>query len=113
MGFRATGGAAFLDVELLVDVERRRSAGFGGGVGLFAEGGGLFKGVFEGLRSSEVTEDEGLDRGGRLRVPFVADEVDGREEPCGAGIRGTVTQSGSSLRLYGFEGLFGLGTAPF
>jgi hypothetical protein len=34
IGFRATGGAAFLDVELVVEVERRRSiavCGWGGG----------------------------------------------------------------------------------
>jgi hypothetical protein len=113
-GFLATGGAAFLDVELFVEVERRRSAGFGGGIGLLAEGETSFKDAWDRVLLSELTEEFGLKGGGSFRGPFVAGEFDGRGfEPRGAGIRGTVTQSGSSLAVYGLDGRLGFGTAPF
>jgi hypothetical protein len=75
-GFFATGGEAFLGVELLVEVERRRSAGFGGGVGLLVEGGTSFREICDKFLSSAVTEGEGLKGGGSLRSPLVAAEVD-------------------------------------
>jgi hypothetical protein len=113
-GFLATGGAAFLDVELFVEVERRRSAGFGGGTGLPAEGGPSFVDARERSLVSELVEEFGLNGGGSLRGPFVAGEFDGRGlEARGAGIRGTVTQSGSSPTVYGLDGRLGFGTAPF
>lgn len=109
-GLRATGGAAFLEVELFVEVERRRSVGLGGGMGLFAGAGVSFKDVWERSLVSELVDELGLNGGGSLRGPFVG----GRPlEPRRAGIRGTVTQSGSSLTVYGFDGRFGFGTAPF
>jgi hypothetical protein len=75
-GFRATGGAAFLDVELVVEVERRRSAGFGAGLGLVVEGRISFRDVCDTVLLSDVTEEDGLKGGGSLRAPFVAVEGD-------------------------------------
>ena len=76
MGFRATGGETFLDMELLVEVERRRSAGFGEGVGFWVEGETSFKDTCDRFSLSEVTEEEGSKGGGSLRGPFVAAWVD-------------------------------------
>lgn len=113
-GFRATGGGR-LDVELVVEVESRRSwAAVRVGAGAL-----LINDVWDKFLAKGSTP-EGSYGGGSLRVPlvilrepgdFVA-VVEDWEMPL-AGMRGTVTQSGSSLCAYGFEGLFGFGTAPF
>jgi hypothetical protein len=75
-GFRPTGGAAFLDIELVDDAaERRRSSFFATScdaelAGLMVEAGILFKDVCEKLLASEATE-AGSKGGGSFRVPFV------------------------------------------
>lgn len=124
-GLRATGGGR-LDVELVVEVESRRSwvvELFGGGRTAFVSGGGVvpLKEVWEKFLADGSTP-EGLYGGGSLRVPFVVLRefgdrdavVEACEGPLGGmvGTRGTVTQSGSSLYVYGFEGRLGFGTAP-
>jgi len=59
--------------------------------------------------------EAGLNGGGSLRVPFVGRGFGGggafEELGWGSrgGIRGTVTQSGSSVYAYGFEGRLGFG----
>ena len=53
-----------------------------------------------------VEEAESLGFGGGGAKDLTADGPRG-------GIRGTVTQSGSSVRVYGFEGRFGFGIRPF
>ena len=76
LGFRATGGAAFLDDELFVEVERRRSAGFGRGMGFLLGGWGSLRGGLDMLSLSEVREADGLRGEGILRGPFVTVESD-------------------------------------
>jgi len=120
-GFRATGGGR-LDVELVVEVESRRSradVGSDGGMTVVFVDGVLFKEVWENVLDKGIMP-EGLYGGGNLRVPFVVLRELGVlvavVEDWGkllVGARGTVTQSGSSLCVYGFDGRFGFGTAPF
>ena len=73
--------------------------------------------VWDLLLPSGVTEGDGMNGGGSLRMPFVDVEVDRlgfvSEEPLEGSIRGTVTQSGSSDTANGFDGRFGFGMEPF
>ncbi len=90
---RATGGGAFFDEELVVEVERRRSEG---GVGLtgidFTEMSSLSEASFV---NSDTDEPGALKGGGSLRVPLGVVRGGGvKASPLGVA-RGTVTQSGS------------------
>ena len=66
---------------------------------------------------SEETAVVGLYGGGSFRVSFVPRRVGGGGatdcESIRIVIRGTVTQSGSSLYVYGFDARSGFGIAPF
>jgi hypothetical protein len=123
-GLRATGGGAFFDVELVVEVERRRSE-VGGGLNVVEVAAELScKEAWERFLASAETDPVGLKGGGSLRVPLVELPFEfrgfggggGTDEltcPRGVGIRGTVTQSGSSVGVYGFDGRLGFGIMPF
>ena len=89
IGFRATAGGGPLDVELFVEVERRRSLCCGGGkTGLLVEDWTSFRDVWNKPLLSEV--NDGSKGGGSLREPFVVDEVDGRGFG-GGGVNGVLT----------------------
>jgi hypothetical protein len=119
-GLRATGGGVFFDVELVVEVDRRRSVA-GGGIEVVEA---FFKEVWARfLDKAETAVPVGFKGGGILRVPLVEFEFEFRGFGGGgaidlvdccrdAVIRGTVTQSGSSVGVYGFEGRLGFGITP-
>jgi hypothetical protein len=109
-GLRATGGGAFFDVELVVDVDKRRSGTSGcdcPAAGLKVEV--LFsKAVWEKpLAKEDTAEIGGLKAGGNflVLVPLVTFEEDPRGFGGGGATgfvardsgRGTWTQSGSSV----------------
>jgi hypothetical protein len=100
MGFRATGGGAFLDDELVVEVERRRSEGgwVWGGVDL-VEGASPGDPCESLLVNSETGVVDGLKGGGSFRVPLVLVRDGVKDGFFGGATRGTVTQSGSSVGL--------------
>lgn len=107
-GLRATGGGAFLPEELTVDVDNRRSDS-AGWLCILGRGLGISSDVEFCARLFVMfdTDDDGLNGGGSFRVPFVLFEFEVRglgggafdevvcRRPCS--IRGTVTQSGSSV----------------
>jgi hypothetical protein len=122
IGLRATGGGAFFDVELVVEVDSLRSEVDGGSEAVEV----FFKEVWERFFDKiETVDPDGLKGGGRVRVPLVEFEFEFEFRGFGGGgatdlaagcrgpvIRGTVTQSGSSVGMYGFDGRLGFGIRP-
>lgn len=124
-GLRATGGGAFFDVELVVEVDRRRSE-IGGCLKVMevAAEASCNEARERFLASAETADPVGSKGGGIFWVPLVELPFDfrvlggggGTDEltrPRGVGIRGTVTQSGSLVGVYGFDGRLGFGIRPF
>jgi hypothetical protein len=112
------GGGGFLELVVLVvvvvvDGEREGRRGRGGGVGSVPVRKG--REGWERLGVAEAARD-GVGGGGSLRGGL--DEGRGGSEDMllweggRGGMRGTVTQSGSSVGANGFEGRFGFGMAP-
>jgi hypothetical protein len=120
IGLRATGGGVFFDVELVVEVDSLRSEIDGGSEAVEV----FFNEVWERLFDKiETADPDGLKGGGGVRVPLVEFEFEFRgfggggatdlAASCrGAVIRGTVTQSGSSVGVYGFDGRLRFGIRP-
>lgn len=118
-GLRATGGAAFL-IEVVVEVERRWSTRVDSFLGTLASGAPSCKDDWEKFLLNSDTADF-ADVG--LVSPFSEFETGRRGFGGGGGsdtafrslelMLGTVTQSGSSVSSYGFEGRWGFGIKPF
>lgn len=120
IGLRATGGGAFFDAELVVEADRRRSdvdPGREAVEALSKEIWARFLGIVD------IPTPDSRDGSGRLQTPLVAFEFELRgfggggatvRFACcrGVDILGTVTQSGSSVGVYGFDGRLGFGIRP-